>query len=750
MMKRIRYFVTLLLMPMVAACASLNSLEQSVKSLFVPLVLSRYDEATVLISVNTVVPWDQIADAVQPNFSLTGDQALLQVAPTTERIQEQILRAFGVSLGIGLSPANTTSKISTPQAPTGVPAGGQLPAAPSVSGDIGLDPILKYQAASTLYQAVQLLNREVQYATVGDEFVPYLVTMKLAVIPYKPNVSDDIHVRISLFPGEGVPNTLVAPTSAPSQQNYSSSPGLPRVVPILVTDDIERALKSSAVEAVRQIGLALSAAVQGVGGSLAANNTNQTLNAVSGQDINSRLTVTRLLDNTIYVKIGASYEPTAGVALVGQTYNVSLLILVPRTYFVEKDRGPKIKIFVNSELRNALKGSILAKRPTNILVSQTDEAVQETLEERGYGGLLTAWNRLPSKMKEYIARLLITPIQTSNFADFEDTLKGIPLRNMNEEEKKKIREEKEEKKKKKNISSSDPKAEDQKISLDALDEDDKRALWTRLSIILVDSSLKIADFELPLPPLISIPPQTGLLLDDTKDKAQVQLKTTSGASTRTLAATLTLNLKLNQSASPNDYELVAQTITLDQSTGVLTLTFPSPAKWGFKESNINDSSLAIGSRCLKPNPRCPELEVPTSPIKLLYSAVKAADAAPGLDFTAVTTEIRVTKGVGSAEVSVAKLNDDYALITVKGVQVDKATDGSGAPVTITNGQVKVVKDTKDTKDKKVVSIIFQLKGLIAGKTFTIQAEGYKASKTTGTTDDTKTGTKQISFTAIGR
>jgi hypothetical protein len=684
---------------MVAACASLKSLEQSFEqSVF------RQEKATVLVSVNTVVLWDQIANAVQPNFSLTGDQALLQIAPTTEHIQEQILRAFGVNLGLGISPANTVSKISTPQPPTGVPAGGQLPTAPSVSGDIGLDPILKYQAASALYQAVQLLNREIQYATVGGEFIPYLVTMKFAVIPYThKNLPYDIHARISFFPSSDTSANL-----PPDKDTYKTIVKLPRVVPILVTDDIERALKSSAVEAVRQIGLALSGSFQGVGGSLAASNVNQALNAISGQDINSRLTVTRLLDNTIYAKIGASYEPTAGVALVGQTYNISLLILVPSDYFAGQNWKPQIQIFVNSEFRDALKGNILAKRPTNMLVNQTDEAMQAVLGTKlDYEKALETWKNTTGKQKEYFARELISSIEISAFDVFETNLKGMPF-------------------------------------LDILTPDDMMALWTRLSVILVDSSLKGANFELPLPLPISIPAQSPLLIDDTKDKAQVQLQTTSGASSHTLTAAL----KLNQSGSSNQYELVAQTISLDESTGVLTLTFPSPAKLGIKESDLDKSSLVIGNRCLTPSlqendPRCPKLVVPDPPIYTLrYCTVKVVDAVPGLDFTAVTTEIGVTKGVGSAEVSVAKLNDDYALITVQGVQVDKATDGSGAPLTITNGQVKVIKDTKDTKDTKVVSIIFQLRGLFAGKTFTIQAEGYKGSSTTGK--------KQISFTAIGR
>ena len=61
-------------------------------------VTSQDQAAAVLVSVTNVAPWDQVASTMQPNFALTGEQALLQVLPTTERIQEQVLRSFGATL----------------------------------------------------------------------------------------------------------------------------------------------------------------------------------------------------------------------------------------------------------------------------------------------------------------------------------------------------------------------------------------------------------------------------------------------------------------------------------------------------------------------------------------------------------------------------------------------------------------------------------------------------------------------------
>ena len=89
-------FVVLALLTMAtASCAP---------SLMKPKEVNSRDEAgAVLLSVNSVAPWDQVADAMQPNFTLkSGDAALAQVIPATAKIQEQVLSAFGLSLGLGL------------------------------------------------------------------------------------------------------------------------------------------------------------------------------------------------------------------------------------------------------------------------------------------------------------------------------------------------------------------------------------------------------------------------------------------------------------------------------------------------------------------------------------------------------------------------------------------------------------------------------------------------------------------------
>lgn len=720
----IRHLCTLLTLTLATACVD-TSVTHPV------LVDSRDEAAAVLVSVTSVAPWDQVADAMQPNFALTGDQALQQVLPTTERIQEQVLSAFGLSLGLGLpqsfsqssatktgsssettttttagttasgttTAGNTNSATSTtqpgtvPWTPTGIPGGAPALTAPSASGDIGLDPILRYQAALALYQAVQLMNREVQYAALRDHYVAYLVRVKFAVMPYRRNIPYDLHARMSFFPGLA-PRVKGGPCAAVTT--------LPQIVPLLVTDDIERALKSRAVETARQIGLALSFMIHGVGGNLGANNLNQSLAAISGQDINSRLTVARLSDNTLYARVGAAYQSTAGVGLVGQTYDVSLLLLVPPEYFAVHDCIPQVDVLTHNDLRDALGGGVLADRPPATLASQASAAMHSSLglvaQCRRF---LKAWDHSDTKTKTSLVRLLAGPIQQSkDFADFESAVEEVHRRLMKNEP-------------------------DECLSVYA------KALWTRVSAVLADSAFKSAFFELRKPEPIIVSSQPALLLDDSKDKAQISLQVSSGQPSQMIRASLKLAPKAQGAQSS---ELVAQTIVFDPSARLLTLTFPSPTKWGLDEFDPKESQLEITRVCRPGLPAylCPDLQVPSS-FALRYAVAKASDGEPNLSFTQNLTQVVATKtGDGAVTVIIDKVKDDYAVITVTGVDVKSAVDDSGTPLKISNGKIQV---------SRPGTITFQLRNLHTGMTFTIQAEGHKGATTTGK--------KQLQFTVLG-
>ncbi|CAG0993017.1 hypothetical protein ANRL3_02908 [Anaerolineae bacterium] len=332
----------------------------------------RDEVGSVLLSVNSVGRWEQVADAMRPNFNLAnGDAALSKVLPATARIQQQILEAFGLSLGLGLpqsfresmvtrtasenqtstvtgeqttsvatSSEESTSKSTAtkkpgaaPTAPSGIPASGEFPSGITPGNDLGIDPLLQYRAAASLYQAVQLMNREVELAAKRKNYVPYMVRMQLATIPYRPHLPYDIHAKVAFFPAR---KTL-------DFEEADKNTKLPYVVPLIVTDNLEQTIKSRAAEVARQLGLAVSLMVEGVGGNLGSNWEEHSRELKRAADLNSLLTVARLSDNVIYIRLGAANEATGDKSMIGRTYDIALLLLVPEDYFKKKntaDLGP--------------------------------------------------------------------------------------------------------------------------------------------------------------------------------------------------------------------------------------------------------------------------------------------------------------------------------------------------------------------------------------------------------------------------
>lgn len=708
---------------------------------------SRDEVAAALISVNTVAPWSQVADAVQPNFALKADEALAQVVPTTARIQEQVLSAFGATLGLGLPQSSrqstatstegtstqattagttTTSTSSTdststttrapgvaPQAPTGTPAGGQLPTGTGVSGNIDIDPMLKYQAALALYQQVQLMNRQVQNATQMKCYAPFLVQMKLSLLPYRRNLPYDLHGRVSFFPGK---LSATAPLKAMSKADAAKDPcresDLPFIVPLLVTDDIERAIKSRAAETAQQIGFALSAMLQGVGANVGINNLRQTLNTVAGQDFNSRYTVARLADNTLYVRIGAANQAsTAGSALVGQTYDVSVLLLIPTNYFPKDGKEqPTIKIVTHTDFREAGSGKLVASRGRPALVAAADMVMRDML----YGDLLNAWNAASPDVKQETAQKLVCPIQTGSYEvilacagdnkpdkkarTFEEVLTATTL---------------------------DWRGGKVNFGPNYLSTTLHESFWTRLSVILADSAFKSAFFPLPVPPVVRIPEQTALLQDDSKETTLVMLRDVSGAT----GETVTARLKLKDAARNRDYTFPAQTLTLDPAARVLSLTFPSLAKWGVMNFDPKETGLTVDKAHCRDGTVCPTYDLPKKPLPVLYVVGEEKQAEPRFTFVSKQIATVVTTGKAAAVFSVAGIKDDAVILSGDNVDIVAGSDGSGAALPFEKGKVTIAKVLTD-KAKGPVTVTLQMQGVNAGMTISITAQGKKGDKDT--------------------
>jgi hypothetical protein len=387
------------------------------------------EAGTVLVSPTMVAPWDEVSASLKPAFSLTGDQAVSQVLPTTESISEQVLSAFGASLASGLPTISTTSKTTTgggdpgttsttqsspgtaPTIASTLPSGASLPAAAGGAATLGLDPVLKYKAANFLLQEVQLLNQEIDNAANRSCYVPYVIKLKLAVMNFRPRLPYSVHVHIGFLYNGALPSdsrdivgSPVPPSPSPElapQCKVSNTGDINRaVIPMLVADDVQTALRARAAEAATQLAFGLSAFVHGAGVAANAGALQQSLTAITNHDLTSTLTIGRESESSLYALITPNNQASNQPSLVSQTYDVAVLLPIPRFYFggVVDPQSPTISVTTYSEYRDATTGAILPDGSIRALIRQADRLIPHHLTPAGLG----IWQSLkdPERAKE--------------------------------------------------------------------------------------------------------------------------------------------------------------------------------------------------------------------------------------------------------------------------------------------------------------------------------------------------------------
>lgn len=528
-------------------------------------VKSQDQAGTVLVAATMVAPWDEVAPTLAPGFTLTGQTALTSVIPDTEQVSQSTLNATSASLGVG-NPANAGTSAATAVPATGPTPGGLATGAPTsppaavANTSLGTDQALRYKAANELNESVQLLNAEVNYAAIRDCFVPYVVKLKLAFMPYVNPLAYSAHTQISFLKGDE-PSASPAPLKSQNSQCAQTGSELPVVVPLLAADDLQAALNSRSAETARQIALAAAVASHGIGANANAANLYEALTAISNQELSSSLTVARTTNNGLYILIAPNNQASGQPMLVGQAYDVAVLLLIPHSYFVIGQDGTlkaPLTLVSYTKFRNAATGAILANRPLSAFSRQADAALEPFLTSDADRQTL---ERMDGGAKASILGPLITAVQRGDYANFETTLDSYG----------------------KIDPSTHRRTCPDQISAygfcvpSAYDN----ALWAALISLTIDSGFSSADLQVRGPTAVYIPGQSVLVQDDQSGTVSVVLRNVEGAS----AATLTADLKLTAGSGANgkagaSVDLPAQSISLNPSTHTLTLTFASPIKAG--------------------------------------------------------------------------------------------------------------------------------------------------------------------------
>lgn len=346
------------------------------------------------IAVLAVKRLDEYREELQPTFAMRdGDAARAEVIPETARFQESVRDALGVQLAAALPTeiGSTTETITsgTAQPPvvekekvtvsgSGDPA--STPNAPGAPTDhydrlklptnffdtaLRRDPMLEYLAATALYQEVKLLNTYVRDASIGDGYQAYIVRLQVAVQPRRRNQPYDTYVTFSFFLKDE--DVGVAAKDAPDDSHLAlqakvlesfRTPSIQqnpvRILPLLVTDNLESALVSRSSQVAREIGLAVLGTIGTVGAEAGVVQAYEELSSQLTQDLNSLFMISRVSDNTVQVRLGASHVGADAYSMTARTHNVTLLVMMPppaegwsptgltcaaKTVFVDADSG---------------------------------------------------------------------------------------------------------------------------------------------------------------------------------------------------------------------------------------------------------------------------------------------------------------------------------------------------------------------------------------------------------------------------
>ena len=521
---------------LIAGCPSAK------RKLFEPhRVCSLSEAGSAHVSVTFVAPWEDYLDELQPNFTMDAAEALKEVLPSTLSLDQKLLDVLQGQLAVSTQklPGGAPTPQPVPTLPStalgGTAAGLATPAAAFTPGT---DPMLQHWAALALFQEVKLLNRYVQNAALRYDNVPYIVRMQVSLMPFARNEPYDVYETVSFFAGKY--HAFVEPKAAENQGDGSTSTpppvagGVPYILPLLVTDNVEATAHSNTVDVMRQFALALSFLSPQVSASGEMQRLTDEIASVTGKDLNSVLTVARVSDNTLRVRLGALNQAEARYAMVPRTHNVTLVLLVPREFAnATGEADHTITLVSQTSMRDAEKADALGPRSpaeVNRLLCTTVEARLGTMEQQ-------------SCINE--GKKLLTYAQTGKMEDFDRELIQLGKKDVNRD-----------------------------------------LLWLDLISLMVGGQYTSASFDLPPRPTPQIDEeQVALIFDDpSADTATVNLWGGQGLPAGRLHATLTVD-----PGAVAQKRLVAKKVSVTNGGQQVSLEFQSLAAWGLagRENGAN-------------------------------------------------------------------------------------------------------------------------------------------------------------------
>ena len=312
------------------------------------------DVASVHVAFLGIRAWDDLKGKLETNFSLDANTALTKVVPVVGASSQNFVNVSNTALSAsGPAVANAPAMTTAPTTPTTLITADPGSVLTPITGitarqtTLGLDPLQQYRTAQALMQNVAMLNSTIANAPHHEDYDAYVVSLQVTLLPHRRNGAYDVYTDITFVdaadsyanqpaqaghsgkqmmpqPGETAPDKLISSTTP-------KPPAVPRVIPLLVTDDLEAVSGTRANRRIMQLSAALSAATPQIAGNGTYQNYTDAINKFMGEETNALVTVARLQENIFRVRFGADVQADSKhLGMVPQAHTVHLLLLYPK------------------------------------------------------------------------------------------------------------------------------------------------------------------------------------------------------------------------------------------------------------------------------------------------------------------------------------------------------------------------------------------------------------------------------------
>ncbi|MEK6591719.1 MAG: hypothetical protein AABZ67_01425, partial [Pseudomonadota bacterium] len=361
------------------------------------------DAANIYVSAYPAVPWADIGDKLEPKHNLTTEQARGMAAQTTQVQVFQFLSTFAAGLGIGLpakseststslaadgtqtTTASRTRGTGTPPGSSGIASTAIADAAlaPDLSRgplSLGLDANTALTAGTAVYQLGQILDNQISKGHFPKGYQAHLITFQVNLQPKSRSYAYDTYVNISLLPGSWKEALDV------SRNLNTEAAGLPPIVvyPLIITDALESTSTGRSLEVIRQAALQLLGVIGAVGVNAGISGGTDRLESVIGTDKNSLVTLGRVSDHSVRIRLGAQNSGSSGLAMVPRTHNVSLVVLTRWNETNEEERVRSLSAITHSSLMPSDGGEPLTSGGTRSRQTLADQ-VEKAIASFGFG-----------------------------------------------------------------------------------------------------------------------------------------------------------------------------------------------------------------------------------------------------------------------------------------------------------------------------------------------------------------------------